>query len=162
LFPAPRRSKIRHKSTQVKLTRFLSRYVPLIAWLGFISFASSGSFSAGNTSRIIGPLILWLFPDTSPESLLLVHLVTRKLAHFTEYAILGLLAARAFSTSPRPAIRSRWFLISLTLVVTFALLDEYHQSFVPTRTGTVWDSLIDMAGGLTALLIIRRRKGAAA
>jgi VanZ family protein len=144
------------------VARFLSRYLPLVAWLAFISFASSDSFSAGNTSRIIGPLILWLFPNTSPETLAVVHLITRKLAHFTEYAILGFLAARAFRLSPRHAVRSRWFLISLILVVTYALLDEYHQSFVPTRTASVWDSLIDMAGGLTALLIVRRRKGAAA
>ena len=144
------------------MARFLSRYVPLIAWLGFISFASSGSFSAGNTSRIIGPLILWLFPDTSPETLLTIHFITRKLAHFTEYAILGFLAARAFRTSPRPAISSRWFLISATLIVTFALMDEFHQSFVPTRTGSIFDSLIDIAGGLTALLVVRSRRGAAA
>jgi VanZ family protein len=144
------------------VVRFLSRYLPLIAWLAFISFASSDSFSAGNTSRIIGPLILWLFPNTSPETLAVVHFITRKLAHFTEYAILGFLAARAFRMSPRTAIRSRWFLISLILVVTYALIDEYHQSFVPTRTPSIWDSLIDIAGGLTALLIVRRRKGAAA
>ena len=137
------------------MRRFLSRYLPLIAWLAFISYASSGSFSAGNTSRIIGPLVLWLFPNTSPETLITIHFLIRKLAHFTEYAILGWLAARAFRTSPRPAIRERWFLISAALIVTYALLDEYHQSFVPTRTGTVYDSLIDIAGGLAALLVIR-------
>ncbi|HET9711293.1 MAG TPA: VanZ family protein [Pyrinomonadaceae bacterium] len=144
------------------MARFLSRYLPLVAWLAFISYASSDSFSAGNTSRIIGPLILWLFPNTSPETLALVHFITRKVAHFAEYAILGFLAARTLRMSPRTAIRSRWFLISLILVVTYALIDEYHQSFVPARTASVWDSLIDMAGGLTALLIVRRRKGAAA
>ena len=142
--------------------RFLSRYLPLVAWLAFISYASSDSFNAGNTSRIIGPLILWLFPNTSPETLAVVHFITRKIAHFTEYAILGFLAARAFWMSPRTAIRSRWFLISLILVVTYALIDEYHQSFVPTRTASLWDSFIDISGGLTALLIVRRRKGAAA
>ena len=84
----------------------------------------------------------------------MVHMITRKLAHFTEYAILGFLAARAFRTSPRPAISSRWFLISLTLIVVYALMDEYHQTFVPTRTGTIYDSLIDIAGGLTALLLV--------
>ena len=92
----------------------------------------------------------------------MVHFITRKLAHFTEYAILGFLAARAFRTSPRPAISSRWFLISLTLVITFALMDEFHQTFVPSRTGSFYDSLIDIAGGLTALLVIRRRKAASA
>jgi VanZ family protein len=124
--------------------------------MGFISFASSGSFSAGNTSRIIGPLVLWLFPNTSPETLLVIHMVTRKVAHFAEYALLGFLAARAFRGSPRPGLQSRWFLASLALVVVYALLDEYHQSFVPSRTGTAYDSLIDMAGGLAALVITRR------
>lgn len=144
------------------MARFLSRYLPLVVWLAFISYASSDSFSAGNTSRIIGPLVLWLFPNTSPESLAVVHLVTRKLAHFTEYAILGFLAARAFRTSTHPAIYRRWFFISLALIVVYALVDEYHQSFVPTRTASVFDSLIDMAGGLTALLIVRRRQGRSA
>ena len=140
------------------MVRRLRRYVPLVAWLVFISFASSDSFSAGNTSRIIGPLILWLFPNTSPETLLSVHLVTRKIAHFTEYAILGFLAARAFRTSSRPAIRDHWFVISAALIVVYALVDEYHQSFVPTRTASVWDSLIDMAGGFAVLLLISRKR----
>jgi VanZ family protein len=43
------------------------------------------------------------------------------------------------------------------LVVTYALMDEYHQTFVPSRTGSIYDSFINMAGGLTALLIIRWR-----
>ena len=142
---------------QIAVRRFVSHWLPLIAWLAFISFASSDNFNAGNTSRIIGPLILWLFPQTSPETLATIHFITRKIAHFTEYAILGFLAARAFRTSPRPSISRRWFLICATLIVVYALVDEYHQSFVPSRTASVWDSFIDMAGGLTALLLIRKR-----
>ena len=125
--------------------------------MAFISFASTGNFSAGNTSRIIGPLVLWLFPDTAPETLLAIHGITRKIAHLTEYAILALLAARAFRGSSRQGLRERWFYASLVLVIVYALLDEYHQSFVPTRTGTIYDSLIDVAGGFAALLIVRRR-----
>ncbi|HYV11322.1 MAG TPA: VanZ family protein [Pyrinomonadaceae bacterium] len=142
------------------VSRFVSRYLPLIAWLVFISFASSDNFNAGNTSRIIGPLILWLFPNTSPETLEVVHYITRKIAHFTEYAILGFLAARAFRTSPHPAIKQRWFLICVALVVVYALLDEYHQSFVPSRTASIFDSLIDMSGGLVALIIVWKRTAA--
>ena len=140
-----------------RFPRFVSHYLPLIAWLVFISFASSDDFNAGNTSRIIGPLILWLFPNTSPDTLTFIHFITRKIAHFTEYAILGFLAARAFRTSPRPTIKRRWFLISVALVVVYALLDEYHQSFVPSRTASIYDSLIDMSGGLTALIIVWKR-----
>ena len=137
--------------------KFLSRYLPLIAWLAFITYASSDSFSASNTSRIIGPLVLWLFPHTSPETMATIHHITRKIAHFSEYAILGFLAARAFRNSPGPWISRRWFLISATLIVVYALLDEYHQSFVPSRTASVVDSFIDMAGGLTALIIVHER-----
>ena len=140
-----------------RFPRFVSHYLPLIAWLVFIFFASSDNFNAGNTSRIIGPLILWLFPGASPETLAVVHAITRKIAHITEYAILGFLAARAFRTSPQAAIRRRWFLICIALVVIYALLDEYHQSFVPSRTASIVDSLYDTAGGLTALLIVWKR-----
>jgi len=142
---------------QQSVAKLLNRYLPLIVWLVFISYASSDSFSAANTSRIIGPLVLWLFPNTSPETMAVIHLVARKIAHFTEYAILAYLAARAFRTSPRPALANRWFLAALALIVIYALIDEYHQSFVPSRTASIYDSLIDMSGGLVTLLILRRR-----
>jgi len=132
--------------------KFISRYLPLVVWLVFISYASSDSFNASNTSRIIGPLVLWLFPNTSPETMATIHFITRKIAHFTEYAILGFLAARAFRPYPR------WFVISVALVVVYALIDEYHQSFVPSRTASVFDSMIDMAGGITALILVRRKR----
>ena len=93
-------------------------------------------------------------PSASPESLAFVHGLVRKLAHFGEYAVLGFLAARAFRGSARSAVRERWFWISLALVIAFSLLDEYHQSTVPSRTGTIFDSFIDIAGGLTALAIV--------
>jgi VanZ family protein len=140
----------------------LWRYGPLILWMAFIFFASTGAFAGENTSRIIRPLLLWLFPDISEERIALVHFVTRKLAHFLEYALLALLAARAFYGSSHPILSRRWFLISLLLVVLYALSDEYHQSFVQGRGASLYDSLIDMSGGLAALLFYTfRRKRAA-
>jgi len=87
----------------------------------------------------------------------------RKTAHFTEYAVLALLAARAFRTSSRRGLSRKWWLVSFALVAAVSLLDEYHQSFLPSRTGSVYDSLLDMTGGATALacaalLFARRRK----
>lgn len=142
---------------QQSVARLLSRYLPLIAWLVFISYASSDSFSAANTSRIIGPLVLWLFPNTTSDTMDIIHLVVRKIAHFTEYGILAYLAARAFRTSPDPAHAKRWFVAALALIVIYALIDEYHQTFVPSRTASIYDSLLDMSGGLVTLLILRRR-----
>ena len=142
----------------------LSRYLPLLVWIAFISFASSGSFSASNTSLIVGPLLHWLFPNASPETLDVVHGIVRKIAHFLEYALLGVLAARAFRGSPKAAVRRRWLVICVALIVVYALVDEYHQSFVPSRTASIYDSFIDMAGGFTAVLVVnwRSRRNTAA
>lgn len=132
----------------------LWRYGPLLVWMAFIFFASTAQLSASNTSRIIRPMLLWLFPDISEESLTFVHFIVRKLAHLTEYAILGLLAARAFLTSSHRGLRRRWFLSAWLLVIIYALSDELHQRFVPARTGSIYDSLIDITGGLMALSIL--------
>ena len=141
----------------------LRRYGPLAAWVGFIFFASTGSLSASNTSRIIRPLLLWLFPEITEAELLSAHTLVRKSAHLIEYAVLGLLASRAFRSSSRPRLRSWWHVSALALVAACALLDEYHQSFEPTRTGTVYDSVIDVIGGVCAVAAVawwtrRRRK----
>ena len=142
--------------------RRLLRYGPVVLWIGLILFASTHGFSAGNTSRIIRPFLLWLFPNIGEAQIATVHLLTRKAAHFAEYAILAFLARRAFITSSRIFIEQHWFALSLLVVVVVSLIDEFHQSFVPSRTGSAYDSGIDMAGGLTMLLILKlisRRSG---
>ena len=139
------------------------RYAPLAIWMALIFLFSTGGLSASNTSLIIRPLLLWLFPDINEERLNLAHFMVRKTAHFTEYAILALLAARAFISSSQKTLRRRWFAAALLLVVLYALTDEYHQTFVASRTGSIYDSFIDMSGGVTALLFFtlwrKRKKG---
>jgi VanZ family protein len=130
------------------------RYAPLVAWTCFIFYASTGAMSASNTSRVIEPLLRWLVPDISEARLVAAHFLVRKLAHFTEYALLALLAARAFISSSKSFLSRRWLVAALALVVSIALLDEFNQSFNPARTGTIKDSLLDTAGGLTALVVL--------
>ena len=129
----------------------LWRYGPVAAWAGFVLFASSSNFSASNTSRIIRPVLLWLFPEISEASLAQIHFLVRKAAHFAEYALLALLAARAFRTSGHAGLRRRWWPAAFALVACVALADEYHQSLQPARTGSFYDIMLDMAGGATAL-----------
>ena len=131
------------------------RYGPLVLWILFISFASTSEFSAGNTSAILRPLLLWLFPNISESRLAAIHLLTRKAGHFTEYAVLAFLARRAFITSSHAFLRQYWFQLALLLVVIYGLLDEFHQRFVPSRTASIYDSAIDIVGGLTVLLIFK-------
>lgn len=138
--------------------RRLWRYGPLLLWIVFISVASTGGFSAANTSSILRPLLLWFFPDLTEPQLATVHFITRKAGHFSEYAVLAFLARRAFISSAKTFVRQYWFQLGLLLVVSYAFLDEFHQYFVPSRTGSMYDSFIDIAGGLTVLLIYKFRK----
>jgi VanZ family protein len=82
--------------------------------------------------------------------------VIRKAAHFTEYALLALLASRALITSSHAFIQRHWFKWVLILIVIYPLVDEFHQSFEPTRRSSIYDSALDFAGGLTALLVCAR------
>jgi len=122
---------------------------------------STNALSATRSGLLLRPVVLWLFPNITEGSLATVHFLFRKACHFSEYAILALLAARAFYGSTRPAVREKWFVASLGLVVVYAFSDEFHQSFEASRTASVYDSFIDIAGGLTTLLVIawwRRRR----
>ena len=152
-----------------RLKSRLWRYGPVICWMVAIFFASTDEFSSAKTASILEPFLRWCFPHISRAHVELCHLLVRKAGHLSEYAILGLLLARAFSASGHLFLRRRWFAVSLSLITVYALSDEYHQSFVPSRTASIYDSLIDIAGGLMALGLIalwrtkgqRRRKGMA-
>jgi VanZ family protein len=141
--------------SQSTLRNRVWRYGPLLLWMVLIWFASTGEFSALNTSQILRPLILWIFPSLSEAQVAGIHFVIRKAGHFSEYAVMGLLAARAFSTSAKEFLRQHWWLVSFITLLAYALLDELHQSFVPERTASIYDSAIDVIGGITALFVFK-------
>ncbi len=87
----------------------------------------------------------------------LLEFVARKLAHFTEYALLTFLWWRALEgrSGARRAIAA-----AVAIAVAYAITDEYHQTFVEGRVGAVTDVLIDSAGALTAALLIARSRRA--
>ncbi|MFL6229244.1 MAG: VanZ family protein [Pyrinomonadaceae bacterium] len=130
------------------------RYAPLVVWAGWVLFASTGAMSAANTSRVIEPLLRWLSPGITEARIDAVHFIVRKCAHFTEYALLALLAARAFLPSTKKFLRRHWIAAALIVVVSVSLIDEFNQSFNPARTGTIRDSALDTFGGLTALAVL--------
>lgn len=131
------------------------RYAPLFFWIGVIFYLSSAQGSMSKTSLFVRPLLEWIFPAASEATLLVYHGYIRKFAHFAEYAALAFFAFRAFSSSSRFFLRRHWPAVSLLLVIGVAAADELNQSFIAARTGAVSDVLLDAAGGLTALLVLR-------
>lgn len=131
------------------------RYAPLLFWIGIIVFGSGDDVSASNTSRWLGFVVQIFTPDISDERLSVINLIVRKTAHFTVYATLALLAARAFLSSSHEVLRRRWMIAALIIVAVCAFFDEYHQTFSPARTGTIYDALLDITGGAFALAAVR-------
>ncbi|MFN2502187.1 MAG: VanZ family protein [Pyrinomonadaceae bacterium] len=128
------------------------RYAPLLFWIAVIFYLSSSQGSMEQTSRFIGPFLKWLFPAAPPETLEYYHGFVRKLAHFAVYAVLSLLAVRAFYGSSAQALRSRWGLAAIFVVLSVAVMDEINQSQNPLRTGSPFDVVIDLTGGAFAIL----------
>ncbi len=111
---------------------------------------STDAFSMQKTSAIIEPVLEFLAPSLSVKEIRMVHTVIRKLAHVTEYFILGVLLFRAFRGGSAEGRNRSWVFSSLVVVVLYAAGDEFHQLFVSTRTASVVDVIIDTAGGILA------------
>jgi len=132
--------------------------------MSVIFLASTDTFSSHHTSRFIGPFLRWLDPSVSAETVENVQYVVRKAAHLTEYAILSLFVWRAVRGGLKRSLVG-WSTADAakTLVVCFfyAISDEFHQSFVPSRYASPVDVMIDTAGSAMALfllsLFLRRR-----
>jgi VanZ family protein len=133
---------------------FFKYWLPLLIWLGVIFAGSGNAMSAEHTSRYMVPLLLWLKPGMSPNTSWIIIVVARKCAHVTEYTILALLFWRALRSVPtlhlKPLIIFSVVLLGCAL---FAASDEFHQTFVKSRTPSVRDVLWDIAGALLGLLI---------
>jgi VanZ family protein len=141
------------------------RWLPAILWAGLILLASSDWFSAAHTRSIIEGFFWWLFPSWTPYSIYKAHLVVRKCAHFFEYAVLGILVMRGFERnqtqgpSTRAARSLRMTMLGVVLLCAMvATIDEVHQHFVPSRTGSPYDVLLDATGSTVAMLLLTWRR----
>jgi VanZ family protein len=135
------------------LKAFLRYWLPIAIWLALIFIGSTDLMSAEHTSRFIGPLLHWLYPTISPFTILRVQFFVRKLAHVSEYAVLAVLLYRAVVHTTLKGRRALSAALVLVLCAAYAASDEFHQSFVPSRTASVRDVMIDICGAILALIL---------
>jgi hypothetical protein len=114
-----------------------------------IFFASGDLMSAEHTSRFLVPFLRWIAPDISLAMIASIQSVIRKGAHLAEYAILAALLRRAFDQYHRKLWRAA--ALAFFIAAVCATLDEFHQSFIPSRTGTAQDVVIDCCGAMIGL-----------
>ncbi len=140
--------------------RTFFRYgLPVLLWASLIFSASTDLGSASHTSRFIGPVLRWLFPGIADTAVQKLKLGIRKSAHATEYAVFAVLVWRA-RFRPGRENRLPWsnkLAWQAWAAATFyAMTDEYHQSFSPSREGSVRDVLIDSLGAAMGLWLVHR------
>jgi VanZ family protein len=131
----------------------LKYWIPAICVAALISTFSTHYFSSTETARFLIPFLHRLFPAASAHTLGRIHTGIRKLAHITEFGV--------FSTAVFHGVRGQhygwrwqWALTTLIIAVSYAGLDEWHQSFVPLREARFRDVLIDSTGALLAQFFV--------
>lgn len=130
-----------------KKKEIIISWLLLVIWMIFIFIMSSfnGNISS-NQSGSIADLIYNLFNISDTEK---VSLIVRKFAHVSEFFILGILVINLIN---KYNVKYS-YLISFIVCVLYASSDEFHQLFVPGRSGQVTDIFIDMIGVVLGLLI---------
>jgi VanZ family protein len=119
----------------------------VVVWAIVIFCFSTAPFASSKTSQVIGPILTWVMPSITGHQLDVVHLLVRKLGHLSEYFIFALLVHRALAHQDQSGSRRRQLVWTLLTVCLYAATDEWHQSFVPGRTASAGDVLLDSVGG---------------
>ena len=133
---------------------WVSARLPVAIGVSVIVLESTELFGSEHTS---GPLRwIWqtIFGTVGDASWQTIHHLIRKSGHFLGYGGIGLLWLRAWwMTLPRSRFLHDAFLALLGTAVV-ASCDEWHQAFLPNRTGSVWDVLLDCSGAIALQLAV--------
>lgn len=141
----------------------LMAWLPVSLWLGVIAIESTVMMGAGNTSRWLLQICHALWGQMDDASFEETHFLLRKLGHLCGYGLLSVFFYRAWfrslcgvwrATVRQVKVESVRLAVACTFVV--ACMDEWHQSYLPGRTSSVRDVLIDTFGAalFTMLFVV--------
>ncbi len=132
---------------------WIGAWLPVVVCCVVIALESSVYFGSDHTSGPLRSLWEFLFGHVSSARWPVIHHLIRKIGHFFGYGIVGLVWLRAWRMT---LARSGYLALAFLALLGTALVascDEFHQSFLPNRTGSPWDVLLDCCGALTLLLL---------
>jgi VanZ family protein len=137
--------------------QLLKAWIAAVLWLIVIAIESTSYLSSHNTSRILYPVLHFLF-GLDWDRFAVWHFYIRKGGHVFGYGLLSILLFRAWRET-LPAVSGvrwtfRWMSMAILGTALVASLDEWHQSFIPSRTGTPRDVLLDTIAGIGAQILV--------
>jgi hypothetical protein len=139
----------------------LSAWVPAVICATLILISSSDTFSSDNTGHVLRPLLQSFFGPFADKTWCKLLFDIRKTGHFFAYGFVSVVFFRAWRMTFRlsrsysavtASLRAAAVALLSTLVLSSS--DEFHQSFLPKRTGSPFDVLLDMCGAVTCHLIL--------
>jgi VanZ family protein len=140
--------------------RAILDWVPAALSVLMIVLESTATMSANNTSQWLYPYWVRLFGPVSTAHWAEVHHLIRKTGHFVGYGVVSMAFFYSWrQTLLRMAVK-HWTLwrrasvLAVLCTLLIAILDEYHQSFLPSRTSSPKDVCIDLCGAITAQLFL--------
>jgi VanZ family protein len=137
--------------------QLIKTWIAAVLWMILIAIESTDMFSAEHTSQFLYPLLHFLM-GIDLSHFAAVHHFIRKTGHFVGYFTLSFFLFRAWRATLRlpwaPRWAMRWATIAFFMSALVASLDEWHQSFIPSRTGVFSDVVLDSFAALTAQVVI--------
>src|SRR5271155_2667307 len=142
-------------SATVSRPNLLRAWWPAAVWICLIAFESTDFFSSQNTGGVLYTILTRLFGQINFRDFLIFHHYLRKTGHVVGYGMLGLLLLRGWRATLGPTETMLWrtSLLAWLGTVFVASMDEWHQSYIPSRTGTWKDAVLDSVAGLGVLLV---------
>ena len=133
---------------------WLSAWLPVAIGICVIMMESTELMGSDHTSHPLRWLWETLFGPVGEARWELVHHLIRKCGHFFGYGVIGLAWLRAWwMTLPRSDfLEDAFFALLGTALVASA--DEWHQTFLPNRTGSPWDVLLDCTDAITLQILV--------
>jgi len=131
-------------------------WIPTLLWLCVLAWFSTDTFSADHTGSVLIRIIQAVYGPVSHRAFEQIHFVVRKAAHFGAYGTLSALAFFSWRATFAAAQRwtFRWCGLALALTLLAGSLDEFHQSFVSSRTSSWHDVAVDMTGAVCFQIVI--------
>ena len=145
---------VRRFRADLWMKSFLKYWLPVLGWLVVTFIGSTNVMSVEQTSHFIVPFLLWLKPGMTQQNIWVIIVFMRHCAHVGEYAVLAFLMWRALRWGISASMRMpTLYGVVLLGCALFAASDEFHQTFVKSRTPSVRDVLLDVGGGFLGLMI---------
>lgn len=126
------------------------RLIPVLAWLALIAVLSTSIPAHDRISNLVWQLLHELGVDVSRQTARAAAFYIRKSVHPIVYGVLALFIALTFR-APRKNINL--YILSFIIAVAVGAADEFHQTFIPERSGQVSDVVLN-ATGVTAALVV--------